>query len=77
MSSKGQLVIPRAVRRKLKLSPGAQLHLEIVDNRIVLEPVNGISAIDELYGMFADYDLLGSLEEERRAEAERDRALRS
>jgi AbrB family looped-hinge helix DNA binding protein len=77
MSSKGQLVIPRAVRRALKLSPGARLQLEVVENKIILQPVIDTANIDALYGTFADYDLLADHEAEHRAEVERDRAVRS
>ncbi len=76
LSSKGQLVIPGAVRRALRLQPGAELSLEVVDKKIVLEPVDATSPVDALYGRFAGHDLLGDLEQEHREEIERERAVR-
>jgi AbrB family looped-hinge helix DNA binding protein len=77
LSSKGQLVIPGAVRRALRLSPGTELNLEVIDKKIVLAPVvDAASPIDALYGRFAGHDLLGDLEQEHREEIERERAVR-
>lgn len=76
LSSKGQLVIPGAVRRALRLLPGTELKLEVVDKKIVLAPVDTASPIDALYGRFAGHDLLGDLEQEHRDEIERERAVR-
>ena len=75
LSSMGQLVIPKSVRQELGLEPGDQFHLEIEQDRLVLEPVTR-SAIDQLYARFAESDMLGDLESEHRREMERDRALR-
>ena len=36
LSTKGQVVIPKAVRDQLRLEPGASLSLEIIGSRIVL-----------------------------------------
>jgi len=76
LSSKGQLVIPGAVRRALRLSPGTELNLEVVGEKIVLEPVDTASPVDALYGRFAGHDLLGDLEREHMEEIERERAVR-
>jgi AbrB family looped-hinge helix DNA binding protein len=76
LSSKGQLVIPGAVRRALRLLPGSELSLEVVNETIVLAPVNTASPIDALYGRFAGHDLLGDLEREHREEIEREHAVR-
>ena len=76
LSSKGQLVIPGAVRRALRLSPGTELSLEVVDKKIILAPVDTTSPIDALYGRFAGWDLLGDLEQEHKEEIERERAVR-
>lgn len=76
LSSKGQLVIPGAVRRALGLSPGTELSLEVVDKKIILAPVDAASPIDALYGRFASWDLLGDLEQEHKEEIKRERAVR-
>jgi len=76
LSSKGQLVIPGAVRRALRLSPGTELNREVVDKKIDLAPVKTASPIYALYGRFAGHDLLGDLEREHKEEIERERAVR-
>lgn len=76
LSSKGQLVIPKSVREELGLEPGDQFHLEVQEDRLVLEPVLR-SAIDDLYGQYAGADLLADLEGEHREELDRERSSRS
>ena len=76
LSSKGQLVIPKSVREELGLEPGDQFHLEIQEDRLVLEPVLH-SAIDDLYAQYAGTDLLADLEREHREELDRERSRRS
>jgi AbrB family looped-hinge helix DNA binding protein len=39
LSSKGQVVLPATVRRKLGLLPGASLEIALEAERIVLEPI--------------------------------------
>ena len=38
LSSKGQVVIPLEIRRKLGLSEGAMISCEIVDGKVILDP---------------------------------------
>jgi len=40
LSSKGQLVLPRSIRDRLSLSPGRRLIVNVVDGKVVLEPIN-------------------------------------
>jgi AbrB family looped-hinge helix DNA binding protein len=77
LSSKGQLVIPGSIRRALKLSPGTEFRLEVVERKILLDPVEAASPIEALYGRFAGRDLLGDLEQEHRREIENERTIRS
>ena len=70
LSSKGQVVIPIAVRRALRLSPGTELNLEVADKKIVLAPADTASPIDALYGRFTGHDLLHDLEQEHKEEIE-------
>jgi AbrB family looped-hinge helix DNA binding protein len=53
LSSKGQLVIPAAMRRRLGLSAGAALQVSEESGRIVLSPVRrvGTSDVDASAGM--------------------------
>jgi AbrB family looped-hinge helix DNA binding protein len=76
LSSKGQLVIPKSVRQELGLEPGDQFHLEIDQDRLVLEPV-AHSAVEQLYARYAGIDLIGDLEKEHREELDREHPRRS
>ena len=40
LSSKGQLVLPKRVRQKLDLKPGAEFEIDIIDGKIILHPVH-------------------------------------
>jgi AbrB family looped-hinge helix DNA binding protein len=65
LSSKGQLVIPKPVREALNVSSGDQFIVQLVEGKIVLEPIT-VSIIDRLFGKFHGEDLLTHLEEEHR-----------
>lgn len=75
LSSKGQLVIPKEIRKALDLQPGTEFNVELVGRQIILQPVvdkqTALEAIDALYGMFAGSNLLDDLEAEHRWEIER------
>jgi AbrB family looped-hinge helix DNA binding protein len=73
LSSKGQLVIPKRVRKALGLTPGTRLRVHVADGRIVLEPIV-LSPIDRLYGQMDDVDLLAEHEQEHRREIAADAA---
>jgi AbrB family looped-hinge helix DNA binding protein len=76
MSTKGQLVIPRQIRKVLNLQPGTELEIKLDENKIVLTPLaerQSFEAIlDSLYGSLAGEPLLEMLEEEHRWEIARD-----
>jgi AbrB family looped-hinge helix DNA binding protein len=76
LSSKGQLVIPKAIRQALGLRAGTRFHVRVVRDQIVLEPL-APSPIAALYGRYAKADLLADLEAEHRQEIEDDVALRA
>ena len=73
-TSKGQLVIPAALRRKHKIQAGTKVKiLEDQFGRIVLQPITD-DYIDRVMGMLADGpDLLASWEKEHREEGEHDK----
>lgn len=77
LSSKGQLIIPKAIRRSMALGPGDQFQIEIANKKIILKPILKSSPVDSLYGKYAGTDLLGSLEKEHRQEIEDERRFRS
>ena len=76
LSTKGQLVIPKDIRRALGLKPGARFDIRVVDDKIILEPLTA-SPIAALYGRYADDDFLHDLETEHRQEVEDDASTRA
>lgn len=75
LSSKGQVVLPKPVRDRLRLKNGDQFHVHVVDGKIILEPVRG-DVIQNLHGKFSGSTLVKELEEEHRREVENDEAAR-
>jgi AbrB family looped-hinge helix DNA binding protein len=73
-TSKGQLVIPAALRRKHKIEAGTKVQiLEDQFGRIVLQPLTD-EYIDRVMGMLADGpDLLAMWEKEHREEGKHDK----
>lgn len=75
VTSKGQVVIPKPVREKLRWVSGTQLAVEILsDGAVRLAPFEAEDPIDALYGCLKDSsrDPLAELEAEHRAEIEAD-----
>jgi AbrB family looped-hinge helix DNA binding protein len=70
LSSKGQLIIPKAIRHSLALKSGSQFNIRVNNRKIILEPIQKDSPWDLLYGKYAGIDLLGSLEKEHQKEIE-------
>lgn len=75
ISSKGQLVIPAALRRKYKLKGGTRVSVGEKDGYITLTP-NPYDALQALRGCLSDVkeDVEGWMMEERRKEREREDA---
>ena len=62
LSIKGQLVIPKRLRKALDLRQGMKFDVRIEDNKIVLEPLGGDPPIEALYGRYEGEDFLTHLE---------------
>lgn len=77
LSSKGQLVIPRAIRRALNLHAGDVLAVEMAGNAVILRPLPSQSPLERLVGRFAGDDLIDALEEEHREELSRGGGVRA
>jgi AbrB family looped-hinge helix DNA binding protein len=77
ISSKGQLVIPKTIRRALAIKPGAKFTVELnPEQQIVLrplpEPPDLHAVIRSLQGILKDTNALDLLQEERQAELRRE-----
>ena len=76
LSSKGQLVIPKAIRDALRLEAGTRFDVQLEDGKIILVPVSAM-AVESLYGKYVGTDLLIDLEAEHKSEVTSDPTLRS
>jgi AbrB family looped-hinge helix DNA binding protein len=76
VSSKGQIAIPKSVRERLDLKPGTQVEIDIKGEAVVMRKlVSGFPGWRTMQGMVsAGPSLTQALEEEHRAEMERDDA---
>ena len=63
ISSKGQIVVPKEVREKLKIRPGTFFNVYLEKDNIVLTPMKA-TPIEKLYGRFAGEKILDELERE-------------
>ena len=71
ISSKGQIVIPAALRKRYRLKEGTTVVFQDERGRLVLEPEN-YDAIYALQGSLQEFPLEASLDEERKAERRRE-----
>lgn len=76
LSSKGQLVIPKALRQALGLRAGTEFDIRLTEGKILLEPITS-SPIAALYGRYPDADFLADLEAEHRREMMNEEAIRA
>jgi AbrB family looped-hinge helix DNA binding protein len=77
LSSKGQLVIPKKIRQALRLQAGAEFEVQLINGRIILEPILAPQEVERIIAKLQDLaagaDLLKELESERRWEIEQER----
>ena len=71
ISAKGQIVIPANLRKRYSLKEGTTVVFQEERGRLILEP-NNYEAIYALQGSLQEFPLEACLEEERRAERERE-----
>jgi AbrB family looped-hinge helix DNA binding protein len=73
-SSKGQLVIPAAIRKSLEIEAGTRVAIRVEGTRVILEPETmaaKLRLVDELQGLTAGgHSMTDSLLAERRRERE-------
>jgi AbrB family looped-hinge helix DNA binding protein len=67
ISSKGRVTIPAEIRKTLNLESGTYLEIRLSDAGIVLKPLKK-GALDRLYGMFDDKNVLSEMEREHAGE---------
>ena len=76
VSTKGQVVIPAAIREELKIEPGTRIAIRLEGGRIVLEPETlaaKFRKIDEMMGCTrGGPSMADELIEDRRRERERE-----
>ena len=79
LSSKGQLVLPKHVRQELQLRSGAEFEVEVVDGKIILQPVLKQEELKEiltrLRNIVQGTNLRAELEAERQEEKKREQKL--
>ena len=71
ISSKGQIVIPKGVRERLKITSGTFFNIRLEKEDIVLTPMKA-TPIQRLYKKFSGETILDELEKEHAAEIERE-----
>jgi AbrB family looped-hinge helix DNA binding protein len=71
ISSKGQIVIPAALRKRYRLQEGTTVVFQEEGGRLVLEP-SAFAALYALQGSLKEFPLEADLEEERQAARERE-----
>jgi AbrB family looped-hinge helix DNA binding protein len=63
ISSKGQIVIPKEVRERLKIDPGTCFRVRIEKDEIILTPLKA-TPLERLYHRYAGEGILEELEKE-------------
>jgi len=71
ISAKGQLVIPKEVRKKFNIEPGTFFEIRVEKDNIILIPMKK-GPLDTLYGKFAGENILAELEKEHADEIEKE-----
>ncbi|MCS6909232.1 MAG: AbrB/MazE/SpoVT family DNA-binding domain-containing protein [Anaerolineales bacterium] len=75
ITSKGQVVIPAALRKKYNITPATRLLVSDEGGRIIIRPINAHELVEQLRGSLAEGpDLVKALLEERAQDREREDA---
>jgi AbrB family looped-hinge helix DNA binding protein len=83
VTSKGQVVIPKPIRDRLKWSAGTRLEVEVDGSTVRMRTIKGqrrsraeTDPLDEIFGLLRGTDVLERLEADHRAEVEADELAR-
>jgi AbrB family looped-hinge helix DNA binding protein len=68
---KGQVVIPRKIRREFEIEEGTQAIVQTIPEGILLKPITG-KYIRSLRGKYKHLDLMKALTESRKEDRQRD-----
>jgi len=77
LTPKGQILVPKHLRRKLGLKPGGKVHLAEEEERLVLTPVPPDPIQTATGFLKGNFSLTNDLRREHREEAHRERKARS
>ncbi len=76
LSSKGQLIIPKHIRQELQLKSGAEFEVDIVDGKIILQPIVKQEELQQILTKLRQIahgtELLDELEAEHQQEINKD-----
>ena len=76
VTTKGQIVIPAALRKKYGIKKGTRIHVSDDDGQILLRPVT-VELIDRLRGKYKGSGLLRTLGAERSRDRKREDGSRA
>ena len=71
ITSKGQIVIPSSIRKRLKIKPGMKFALQEQGNKIVVEPINE-HYFDQFVGILKGTNATRDLLKERSRQREKE-----
>jgi AbrB family looped-hinge helix DNA binding protein len=74
ITTKGQVVIPAALRKKYNITPETKLMITDDDGRIIIQPIDAQAIIESLRGCLADTGTMEDYLAEKRKERELENA---
>ena len=66
LSTKGQIVLPKAIRERLGWKPGSELMIEQRAEGLLLRPARGDAKVDEVFGCLGPVGWTASIEDMNR-----------